>query len=252
MAQVAQDIMLDPTSALTLRCLNCVQKNSGVLSIRIVVFMPLIWQPECPAILRSLASLQRSAKKPSRSGLVWTLIWFYKLWRSQISAGILLGLAIIVAGVRTLARFYKSHSFAVDDGFFFLAIITFISGTTVLYIDIPYIYLQEDVEAGLRPSPTTLVSQLIHSEKLQDAATTLLGTTIICVKFSFLFFFRGLLKKQRKMLLWWWCIFVFLLPTAAILMFSNFISCSYFNRRILGQFHLKLEHGTLHINRTLF
>ena len=141
---------------------------------------------------------------------------------------------MIVAGCRILARFYKSHGVAIDDAFFFLAIITLVAGTTVLYLDLPYIYLQEGVEAGLRAAPADLVSQLIHSEKLQDAATTLLGTTIISVKFSFLFFFRGLLRQQKKMLIWWWCIFVFLVPTATILMFSNFISCSYFDERILG------------------
>ena len=157
-----------------------------------------------------------------------------KLIQKQISAGLLLGIAVIVAGGRILARFYKSRVVAVDDGFFFLAIIAFVSGTTVLYLDLPYIYLQEDVEAGLRAAPADLVSQLLHSEKLQDTAVTLLGTTISSVKFSFLFFFRDLLRQQKKMLVWWWCIFVFLIPTVAILMFSNLISCSYFDKRIFG------------------
>lgn len=137
-----------------------------------------------------------------------------------------------------MARFHKLHEVAVDDGFFFLAIATLVSGTTVLYLDLPYIYLQENVEAGLRVAPADLVSQLIHSEKLQDAATTLLGTTISSVKFSFLFFFRDLLRQQKKMLVWWWCIFILLIPTAAILMCSNFIACSYFDERIFGQFCL--------------
>ena len=133
-----------------------------------------------------------------------------------------------------MARFHKSRHVAVDDSFFFLAITTLISGTTILYLDIPYIYLQEDVEAGLRAAPADLVSQLIQSERLQDAAATLLGTTIVSVKFSFLFFFRGLIQHQKKEMIWWWCIFVFLIPTAAILMFSNLISCSYFDLRIRG------------------
>ena len=154
----------------------------------------------------------------------------------------------MIAGARTLARFYKSHRVAVDDGFFFLAIATFISGTTMLYIDIPYIYLQEDVEAGLRAAPADLVSQLIRSEKLQYAATTLLGTTIMSVKFSFMFFFRDLLRQQRKMMIWWWCIFVFLFPTAAILMFSNIISCPYSGERIFGQFCFQSRFETSHNN----
>lgn len=173
----------------------------------------------------------------------------------QVSAGFLLGIAVMVAGGRISARFYKSHGVTVDDGFFFLAITTFISGTTVLYLDLPYIYLQENVEARLRAAPADLVSQLIHSEKLQDTATTLLGTTIISVKFSFLFFFRDLLRQQKRMLAWWWCIFVFLIPTAPILMFSNLISCSYFDERILVEcvtpVALARQNGTLRATATV-
>ena len=145
-----------------------------------------------------------------------------------------MGIAAIVAGGRVFTRFYHPHSFAVDDGFFCLAIVTLIAGTTVLYLDVPYIYLQEDVEAGLRPPPPDLVSQLVHDEKLQNAATTLLGTTIMSVKFSFLFFFRHLIQRQKKMLIWWWCIFGFLIPIAAILIFSDLIACPYSDASILG------------------
>ena len=140
----------------------------------------------------------------------------------------------MIAGGRILARFYNSHAVTIDDGFFFLAIATLVSGTTALYLDLPYIYLQENVEAGLRAAPADFVSQLIHSEKLEDTAWTLLGTTVVSVKFSILFFFRGLLRQQKKMLVWWWCVFVFLIPTAAIVMFSGFIACPYFDQRVLG------------------
>ena len=140
-----------------------------------------------------------------------------------------------------LARFYKAHRVAVDDGFFFFAIIVFISGTTLLYLDLPYIYLQEDVEAGLRAPPADFVSQLIYSEKLQDTATTLLATTVLSVKFSFLFFFRDLIRQQKKMLIWWWCVFVFLIPTSVVLIISDIIACPYFDDRIFGQSSLSME-----------
>ena len=157
------------------------------------------------------------------------------LTQLQVSIGVLLGIAAVVAGGRVFTRFYNPRSFAVDDGFFCLAIITLIAGTTVLYLDVPYLYLQENVEAGLRAPPADFVSQLIHDEKLQNAATTLLGTTIMSVKFSFLFFFRHLIQRQKKLLIWWWCIFAFLIPTAAIVIFSDFIACPYSDARILGQ-----------------
>ena len=145
-----------------------------------------------------------------------------------------MGVAAVVAGGRVFTRFYNPRSFSVDDGFFCLAIVTLIAGTTVLYLDVPYIYLQENVEAGLRAPPADFVAQLIHDEKLQNAATSLLGTTIMSVKFSFLFFFRHLIQRQKKLLIWWWCNFGFLIPTAAIVIFSDLIACPYSDKRILG------------------
>lgn len=146
-----------------------------------------------------------------------------------------MGIAAIVAGGRIFTTFYNSRRFAVDDGFFLFALVTLISGTTVLYLDVPYIYLQENVEAGLRATPADIVPLLLHSEKLQYAAATLLGTTIMSVKFSFLFLFRNLIQQQKKLSILWWCTFVFLIPTAAILMFSDFIACPYSDERIFGQ-----------------
>ncbi len=139
-----------------------------------------------------------------------------------------------VAAGRISARLYRSHRITVDDGFILLALSALISGTTVLYFDIPYIYLQEDVEAGLRAPPANLIPQLLRDEKLQDAAATLMGLTISSVKFSFLFFFKSLVKQQRKMMIWWWCICILLIPTTAILMFSNLMACPYFDERIIG------------------
>ena len=139
-----------------------------------------------------------------------------------------------MAAGRISARLYRSHRITADDGFFLLALATLISGTTVLYFDISYIYLQEDVEAGLRAAPANLVPQLLRDEKLQDAAATLLLVTINSVKFSFLLFFKSLLKQQRKMMIWWWCICILLIPTSAYLIFSTLISCPYFDERVLG------------------
>lgn len=141
----------------------------------------------------------------------------------------------MVATGRVVARFYRSYRITVDDGFFYLAITTLVAGTIVLYLDIPYIYLQENVEAGLRVAPDDLVLRLLQDERLQNATATLLGTTIASVKLSFMFFFRALIWQQKRLMVWWWCNLVLLVPTTAILMFSNFISCPYHNQEIIGR-----------------
>ena len=105
----------------------------------------------------------------------------------------------------------------------------------MLYFDIPYIYLQENVEAGLQAPPPDLAAQLIHSIKLQYSAATLLGAATMAVKFSFLFFFRPLIRQQKRLMRWWWCILALLMPTLPILLFSDFISCPYTDDRVLGE-----------------
>lgn len=159
-----------------------------------------------------------------------------ELTRAQIAIGFLLGIALIVATGRTVirARTYKSHGFTVDDGFFLLAVITFLAGTVMTYVDVPHFYSEELVEAGLESAPANFISSLILGEKLEDAVTSLLGVAIVSVKFSFLFFFRALLRQQKKMMVWWWCIFAILIPTAFLMIFAIFIVCAYWNQEIFG------------------
>ncbi|KAL8796095.1 MAG: hypothetical protein Q9195_001427 [Heterodermia aff. obscurata] len=90
---------------------------------------------------------------------------------------------------------HQNNRLLLDDAFFFLALITLIAGTSTTYVDIPYIYLQEDVQAGIRMPPPDFIQQLLRSVKIQDAAVVLLSSTLLSVKLSFLFFFRQLLLK---------------------------------------------------------
>lgn len=165
-----------------------------------------------------------------------------RLTRTQATIGILIGIALIVATCRIIirARTFKSHGLTIDDGFFLLAVITFIAGTVITYIDMPRWYLQEYVAAGLAIAPPDFIPYLIYGEKLEDAVTSLIGATIISVKFSFLFFFRALLRQQRKLLIWWWCIFAVLIPTAFIMIFAIFVVCAYWNQEIFGLLILSL------------
>ena len=141
------------------------------------------------------------------------------------------------------ARTYKSHGVTIDDGFFLLAVITFLAGTVMVYVDVPLFYLEENVTAGLEKQPTNFIPLLILGLKIEDAVTTLLGVSIVSVKFSFLFFFRSLLRQQKKMLVWWWCIFAILVPTALVSIFAMFIVCAYWNQKIFGRSTLLPHRG---------
>ncbi|KAL8767211.1 MAG: hypothetical protein Q9209_006216 [Squamulea sp. 1 TL-2023] len=134
---------------------------------------------------------------------------------------------------RMIIRAKLNRKIYVDDGFFLLAVVTLIAGTVMTYIDIPYIYLQQNVGAGTQAPPADFVQQLIKSVKIQDSAVVLLNVTIFAVKLAFLAFFRGLIRRLKKLEMWWWCVLAIVVPSSIILICSNFISCAYFDERIL-------------------
>lgn len=58
-------------------------------------------------------------------------------------------------------RYSQTHRITIDDGFFYLSILTLIVGTILLYLDLPYVSLVEDVEAGLRAPPAGMPYRLL-------------------------------------------------------------------------------------------
>ena len=134
----------------------------------------------------------------------------------------------------------------VDDVFLFIAVVTLIAGTGLMLVNIPYAYLQQQVEAGLQEPPPNFIQTLEQDEKTQDAAVVLVATAIFAVKFSFLFFFRPLLPLTRKWYMyWWWLIFLLLIPSALMVMFVDFASCPYFGDAILSKIDPPLPDGLL-------
>ncbi|KAL9599041.1 MAG: hypothetical protein Q9219_004075 [cf. Caloplaca sp. 3 TL-2023] len=145
----------------------------------------------------------------------------------------MLAIAISLAIARVFIRAKLNHKVYVDDGFFFLAMVTLVAGTIMTYTDIPYIYLQQNVQAGVEAPPVDLIPRLIHSVKLQDSAVVLLSASVFAVKLSFLAFFRSLIQRIRKLEAWWWVVLAVVVPSSLMLVVSNFISCAYFDERIL-------------------
>lgn len=147
----------------------------------------------------------------------------------------MLAIAVSLAIARVAIRAKLNRKVYVDDGLFFFAVVTLVAGTIMTYLDIPYIYLQQNVQSGARAPPSDFIRQLIHSVKIQDAAVVLLSSTIFAVKLSFMVFFRSLIRRLKKLEIWWWCVLFIVVPSSVMLVVSNFITCGYFDERILGK-----------------
>lgn len=101
----------------------------------------------------------------------------------QAAIGALLALALILASARTYIRYRRFRRLFVDDGFLFAAVVGLIIGTSVTYVNIPFIYVQVNVMAGLQAPPDDFVEQLVLDQKTQAAATVFLWVAILASSF---------------------------------------------------------------------
>ncbi|KAI4200394.1 MAG: hypothetical protein LQ350_003932, partial [Teloschistes chrysophthalmus] len=151
----------------------------------------------------------------------------------KAAIGAFLGVAIALAVGRTYIRIILTHRITVDDGFFFLAVITLIAGTTTLYVDVPYLFIQQNVDPSTTVITPAFIQFLLRSLKIQSATDVLLSVTLFSVKYSFLFFFHGLLRRVRWLTIWWWCVLAMMVPLSIIFMCCIFMVCPYFDERVL-------------------
>ena len=147
----------------------------------------------------------------------------------------LFALAIMFAAARTFVRVKKFRRLHADDYFVFLAVLCLITSTGILYVNVPYIYLQLNVEAHVEAPPADFVQQLLYDERLQNAATVLVLTALFSVKWAFLFFFRCLIGHTNWLITWWWTVLAVLVPGTVFGIFTNIFACPFFGPSILGR-----------------
>ncbi|KAL8646827.1 MAG: hypothetical protein Q9226_006693, partial [Calogaya cf. arnoldii] len=152
-----------------------------------------------------------------------------------VGAGIFLGIALTLAAGRTYIRVVQARKFSVDDGFFYLAVVALITGTITCYLDIPYIYVPQNVDPSTFHVTPEFIQFLQQSLRFQAATCSLLSVALFSVKLSFLTFFHGLLRRVRGLMIFWWCVLLFMVPMAIVFVCIIFMVCPYFDERVLGE-----------------
>lgn len=132
----------------------------------------------------------------------------YLTCSSWAAVGVFFGLALTLATARTAIRVYKFRQVFADDGFLFLSIITLVASTGLFYSTVPSQYHFAAAAAGLEPLPPDFLVVVAKTANIAYAAETLAWTTIFAVKFSFLFYFRGLIRRLQGLNVLWWCTLV--------------------------------------------
>ena len=153
----------------------------------------------------------------------------------EITIGALLGITLLIACGRTYARISFFKRYLIDDVFFYIATIMLITATGLLYAEAPLIYLQVDVQTGVRKPPRDFIAKLILGLKIQTGITVMTSGSLFAIKFSFLFFLKNLIWQSKRLMIWWWVIIGVCIPAALVSMCMGFIICTTYDERILGE-----------------
>ncbi|KAL9624967.1 MAG: hypothetical protein Q9204_007835, partial [Flavoplaca sp. TL-2023a] len=113
----------------------------------------------------------------------------------RVGIGIFLGIAVALAIGRTYLRVSQTRRVSVDDAFFYLAVVALIGGTITCYVDVPYIYVPQNVDPSTFQTTPEFTSSLQQILKFQAAASALLSVALFSVKLSFLCFFHAILRR---------------------------------------------------------
>ena len=141
--------------------------------------------------------------------------------------GVVFIISLAFAGLRTHTRYQRLHVLFIDDVLFLLSITCLIAGVGMIYSNLPFLYEGFQVDLGRAPPTPEFLSNLPSNQKIQDAAVVLLDSSIWCIKFVFLAFFRGLVRKLRSLEIWWRCVCVILVLSIPIGAFAVMIACPY-------------------------
>ncbi|KAI4097593.1 MAG: hypothetical protein LQ344_000326 [Seirophora lacunosa] len=96
----------------------------------------------------------------------------------KATIGLFTGIAFSLALGRTYIRIVQTRTVTLDDAFFFLAVITLIAGTITLYITIPYLYVQKNVDPDSTVITPEFIALLQRCMRLQLATNMLLSVTL--------------------------------------------------------------------------
>ena len=93
------------------------------------------------------------------------------------------------------------------------------------------LYMVEALIMGLATAeaPQDPIAQWIRLHKLNVAYSVLAWTTLIGVKFSFLFFSKQLIKGLHAMMIYWWVIIITTAVVWAFGVMAVFLPCPYFS-----------------------
>ncbi len=120
-----------------------------------------------------------------------------------------------------------------DDYLFLFATATLIAGAGIFYACVDAQYTVYAVSGGMTITPARFIQEYENAITYSLIGEILCWTTIFSIKFSFLFYFRGLVNRIYAMQVWWWITLTVFIPIAAIMIPGAFIVCPHAGQSLL-------------------
>lgn len=149
--------------------------------------------------------------------------------------GLLFGLSVITATVRTTYQIKTQGRLLPDDFLLVFACVTLTAATGLLYAVIPIIYWDEEIILNPKRnviemvgSETGLFAKLLRYKQLVYSHLALTYATIFSVKICFLLFFHQLVDRLKKLMLIWKIVFAIIISVFCFCICAGFIACPHF------------------------
>lgn len=156
--------------------------------------------------------------------------------QSQIGVGILYGIAILAASMRTALRIHSQRRLFLDDAFLLFACAALTAAIPLLYRNIALLYfVQELASGGLSPEKLSQLSGVNAQAKiylyqvLRFTHEALVWTAIFSVKFSFLTFLRHIIDRIQSLVLYWKIVGVMNILACVFCVCFSFMECPHTN-----------------------
>ena len=150
----------------------------------------------------------------------------------QAVVGLLFGLAIVTAAIRTIVQVRQHHQLRADDFALLLACVALIASSTLLFVMIPSIYWSEAIildpfsmETLQKFNTPGFGDKITQIQKMQDAYLTMIWICIFSVKLAFILFFRQMVDRLRRMVIYWRVILGYTMVSLAVCVSTSFIIC---------------------------
>ncbi|KAF4633639.1 hypothetical protein G7Y89_g4480 [Cudoniella acicularis] len=130
-----------------------------------------------------------------------------RAFEKGISTAVLLGVCILSAAGRFYIRITVHKQFSIDDFLLILGFCCVISGLGTMYPVLDGLYMGQAILSEdplvLAQIPPNWLEIVYRYHKLVSISGAMIWCAIICVKFSFLFFFRKLIDRINPMITYW-------------------------------------------------